>query len=57
MSSDLADLTLSVFLLNFRRELVEYRKYPGVDMATPGEVLDFVVVALDRALKQTKGEK
>lgn len=55
MSSDLADLTLTVFLLNFRRELVEYRKYPGVDMATPGEVLDFVVRSLDKALQATKG--
>lgn len=56
MSDELADLTLSVFLMSFRKQLVEYRRYPAIDMATPGEVLDFVVRSLDRALADTKGD-
>lgn len=49
-----ADLTLSVFLMSFRRSLIEYRVGAAIDLATPGEVIDVVVRSLDQALKVTK---
>lgn len=50
-----SELTLSLFLIHFRRQLVEYRVSAQIDQATPGEVLDAVVRCLDNALKATKG--
>lgn len=47
-----SDLTLSVFLMSFRRSLIEYRIGAAID--TPGEVIDVVVRSLDQALKVTK---
>lgn len=49
-----SDLTLSVFLMSFRRSLIEYRVGAAIDLATPGEVIDVVVRSLDQALKHTK---
>lgn len=50
----MSDLTLTVFLLNFRKKLAELAAYPGVDIFTPGQVLDGVIRALDLALMETK---
>jgi hypothetical protein len=56
VSGDLkADLTLTVFLYHFRRQLIDYRVSAAIDMATPGEVIDVVVRSLDQALTLTKG--
>lgn len=49
-----SNLVLSIFLMRFRNELIEYRKNASVDVATPGEILDFVVGSLERAIKRTK---
>lgn len=49
-----SELLLSIFLLHFRRQLIEYRVSAAIDVATPGEVLDAVVRSLDRALQSTK---
>jgi hypothetical protein len=47
---------LTIFLLHFRRQLVEYRVSSAIDTATPGEVIDVVVRSLDQALKATRGQ-
>jgi hypothetical protein len=49
-----ADLTLSIFLTAFRRELVDYRANPALDIATPTQVIGAVIDALDRAMVKTK---
>lgn len=57
MSSDLADLTLSVFIVAFRKQLAQLAAYPGIDIYTPGQVLDGVIRGLDLALLETKGQQ
>lgn len=49
-------LMLSVFILEFRKQLVEYRKTGSVDVLTPGQLLDVLIWSIDEALEQTKGK-
>ena len=51
-----ANLTLSVFLLHFRKQLIEHRRTASIDVYTPGEVLDVVIRSLDSAIASTKGK-
>lgn len=54
MSDLSADLALSVFLVAFRKQLAQLAAYPGIDIYTPGQVLDGVIRGLDLALMETK---
>lgn len=54
MSDMESNLMLTLFLMHFRRQLIEYRCGAAIDQASPGEVLDVVVRSLDRAIQLTK---